>query len=48
MRVVNAHFSNLIKCHHTRPRDIEAALRGQPVENRPLAEEAAAHVRVQP
>lgn len=47
VRIMNAYYSNLIEGHNTRPRDIEAALRGEAVENRPLAEEAAAHVRVQ-
>lgn len=47
VRIMNAYYSNLIEGHNTRPRDIEAALMGQPVDNRPLAEEAAAHVRVQ-
>ena len=47
LRIMNAYHSNLIEGHNTRPRDIESALRGAPVENRPLAEEAAAHVRVQ-
>ena len=47
VRIMNAYYSNLIEGHNTRPHDIEAALRGAPVENRPLAEEAAAHVRVQ-
>lgn len=47
VRIMNAYYSNLIEGHNTRPRDIEAALRGGPVENRPLAEEAAAHVRLQ-
>lgn len=48
-RIMNAYYSNLIEGHNTRPRDIEAALAGRlnEVENRPLAEEAAAHVRVQ-
>lgn len=48
-RIMNAYYSNLIEGHNTRPRDIEAALAGHmdQVENRPLAEEAAAHVRVQ-
>ncbi|MXN17833.1 Fic family protein [Pseudooceanicola sp. GBMRC 2024] len=48
-RIMNAYYSNLIEGHNTRPRDIEAALAGRldTVENRPLAEEAAAHVRVQ-
>lgn len=48
-RIMNAYYSNLIEGHNTRPKDIEAALEGrlQDVENRPLAEEAAAHVRVQ-
>lgn len=48
-RIMNAYYSNLIEGHNTRPRDIEAALEGRldAVENRPLAEEAAAHVRVQ-
>lgn len=49
VRVMNAYYSNLIEGHNTRPRDIEAALRGEilPDADRPLAEEAAAHVRVQ-
>ena len=48
-RIMNAYYSNLIEGHNTRPRDIEAALAGRldDVEDRPLAEEAAAHVRVQ-
>jgi Fic family protein len=48
-RIMNAYYSNLIEGHNTRPRDIEAALAGHldEVESRPLAEEAAAHVRVQ-
>ena len=48
-KIVNAYFSNLIEGHATPSRDIEAALVGQldDVEDRPLAEEAAAHVRVQ-
>lgn len=48
-RVMNAYYSNLIEGHNTRPADIEAALEGRldEVENRPLAEEAVAHVRVQ-
>lgn len=48
-RIMNAYYSNLIEGHNTRPRDIEAALAGRldDVENHPLAEEAAAHVRVQ-
>ena len=48
-RIMNAYYSNLIEGHNTRPRDIEAALAGRmdTVEDRPLAEEAAAHVRVQ-
>lgn len=48
-RIMNAYYSNLIEGHNTRPRDIEAALAGRldTVENRPLAEEAVAHVRVQ-
>lgn len=49
VRIMNSYYSNLIEGHNTRPRDIEAALKGANVEdaNRPLAEEAAAHVRVQ-
>ncbi|WP_342742740.1 Fic family protein [Loktanella atrilutea] len=49
IRIMNAYYSNLIEGHSTRPRDIEAALAGRldDVENRPLAEEAAAHVRVE-
>lgn len=48
-RIMNAYYSNLIEGHSTRPRDIAAALAGRTdeLENRPLAEEAAAHVRVQ-
>ncbi|MEZ5697426.1 MAG: Fic family protein [Sphingomonadaceae bacterium] len=48
-RIMNAYYSNLIEGHNTRPRDIEAALTGRldAVENRPLAEEAVGHVRVQ-
>jgi len=49
VRIMNSYYSNLIEGHNTKPRDIEAALRGavDDVENRPLAEEAAAHARVQ-
>jgi len=49
MRITNAWYSNLIEGHFVRPRDIEAALAGNldAVENRPLAEETAAHVHVQ-
>ena len=49
VRIMNAYYSNLIEGHNTRPRDIEIALAGLPIdeERRPLAEEAAAHVRVQ-
>jgi len=49
VRIMNSYYSNLIEGHNTRPRDIEAALKGAAVEevHRPLAEEAAAHVRVQ-
>lgn len=49
IRIMNSYYSNLIEGHNTRPRDIEAALRGLALaeERRPLAEEAAAHVRVQ-
>ena len=49
IRVMNSYYSNLIEGHNTRPRDIEAALAGLALdeERRPLAEEAAAHVRVQ-
>ena len=48
-RIMNAYYSNLIEGHNTRPRDIESALAGHldGLENRPLAEEAAAHVKVQ-
>ena len=48
-RIMNAYYSNLIEGHNTRPSDIEAALEGRldDTENRPLAEEATAHVRVQ-
>lgn len=46
---MNAYYSNLIEGHNTRPADIAAALDGRAdeAENRPLAEAAAAHVRVQ-
>lgn len=49
VRIMNAYYSNLIEGHNTRPRDIEDALAGLPVDEdrRPLAEEAVAHVRVQ-
>jgi len=49
IRIMNSYYSNLIEGHNTRPRDIEAALAGLELdsEKRPLAEEAAAHVRVQ-
>lgn len=49
IRIMNSYYSNLIEGHNTRPRDIEAALAGLEIEEerRPLAEEAAAHVRVQ-
>lgn len=49
IRIMNSYYSNLIEGHNTRPRDIEAALRGADVAeaDRPLAQEAAAHVRVQ-
>ena len=49
IRIMNSYYSNLIEGHNTRPRDIEAALAGLDLdeERRPLAEEAAAHVRVQ-
>ena len=45
-RIMNAYYSNLIEGHNTKPRDIEAALAGRmdEVEDRPLAEEAAARV----
>ena len=48
-KIMNAYYSNLIEGHNTRPRDIEAALKGHldNIENRPLAEEAATHVHVQ-
>lgn len=49
MRLMNACYSNLIEGQNTRPRDTEAAPRGAKLdeERHPLAEEAAAHVRVQ-
>lgn len=49
VRIMNSYYSNLIEGHNTRPRDIEAALKGAEIDeaNRPLAAEAAAHVRVQ-
>lgn len=49
VRVMNCYYSNLIEGHHTRPRDIERALRGAELEEeaRPLALEARAHVIVQ-
>ncbi|SDY84637.1 Fic family protein [Citreimonas salinaria] len=46
VRIMNAYYSNLIEGHHTRPRDIEAALSCAPVDDRFLAE-AVAHFRVQ-
>lgn len=48
-RIMNAYYSNLIEGHKTRPRDIEAALNGHinNVEDRPLVEEAMAHIAIQ-
>jgi Fic family protein len=50
VRIANTHYSNLIEGHHTRPKDIEAALAGelhQDKQRRNLQIEAAAHVRLQ-
>lgn len=49
VRIMNSYYSNLIEGHNTRPKDIEAVLEGRAdeVADQPLAEEAAAHVRVQ-
>lgn len=49
VRVMNCYYSNLIEGHNTRPRDIEAALKGAELapERRALALEARAHVEVQ-
>ena len=48
-QVMNSYYSNLIEGHNTKPADIERALEGGQIneDDRPLAEEAAAHVRVQ-
>ena len=47
VRIANAYHSNLIEGHEVSPEDIEAALVGEGAGHRPLAEEGAAHVRVQ-
>jgi Fic family protein len=49
VRMMNAYYSNLIEGHNTRPKDIEAALKGAELdpERRPLALEAKAHVVLQ-
>ncbi len=50
IRIMNTYYSNLIEGHHTRPRDIERALRDdldRDAAVRDLQLEAAAHVRVQ-
>lgn len=50
VRIMNCYYSNLIEGHHTRPRDIERALKRDldPDEGRRnLQMEAAAHVRLQ-
>ncbi len=48
-QIMNSYYSNLIEGHNTKPADIQRALEGQQVaeQDRPLAEEAAAHVKVQ-
>ena len=48
--IMNTYYSNLIKGHHTRPKDIERALSGQfykDKQRRNLQIEAASHVKVQ-
>lgn len=49
VRVMNTYYSNLIEGHHTRPREIERALKGiaENDERRDLLLEAVAHVRLQ-
>ncbi|MBL6459277.1 Fic family protein [Belnapia sp. T6] len=50
VRIMNCYYSNLIEGHNTRPRDIEAALRGHLEEEdgrRSLQLEARAHIRLQ-
>jgi Fic family protein len=50
VRVMNCYYSNLIEGHNTRPRDIEAALRGEtaePLRRQHLQLEAVAHISVQ-
>lgn len=50
VRIMNCYYSNLIEGHNTRPRDIEAALRGRLEEEdgrRNLQLEARAHIRLQ-
>lgn len=50
VRIMNCHYSNLIEGHHTRPRDIAAAVEGQLSEDpaqRDLQLEARAHIIVQ-
>ncbi len=48
-QIMNSYYSNLIEGHNTKPSDIQRALEGEQIaeEDRPLAEEAAAHVKVQ-
>ncbi|MBM2576415.1 Fic family protein [Jannaschia sp. Os4] len=47
VRIANAYHSNLIEGHEAFAEDIEAALVGEVAGHRSLAEEGAAHVRVQ-
>ncbi len=50
VRIMNCYYSNMIEGHHTRPREIEQALKGElpgDQERRNLLVEAIAHVRVQ-
>ncbi|MDE0345745.1 MAG: Fic family protein [Boseongicola sp.] len=48
-QILNSYYSNLIEGHNAKPADIQRALAGGRIDgdDRPLAEEAAAHVRVQ-
>ncbi len=48
-QIMNSYYSNLIEGHTTKPVDIERALEGGQIneDDRQLAEEAAAHVKVQ-
>ncbi|MEO9902932.1 Fic family protein [Nisaea sp.] len=49
VRLMNCYYSNLIEGNHTRPKDIENAMKGAlpEDESRPLAELARAHIEVQ-